>query len=155
MDISATGVAFAVVGVTALVLFATGTPGHRGGTAPAEPPDRMAAELAAAMPAAPPGPTVASASADGVTLRSVSFEFPTSDRTFPGGAAAAAINNNCTACHSAGMVLTQPRLTRADWEGEVNKMRATYKAPVPAEDVPAIVAWLADNHGVPAGVKPD
>jgi hypothetical protein len=80
----------------------------------------------------------------GVTLHSVSVELPAGDRIFPGGAKADAINNNCLACHSAGMVLTQPRLSRAEWQAEVEKMRNTYKAPVTAADMPAIVDYLAD-----------
>ena len=80
----------------------------------------------------------------GVTLHSVSVDFPDPGRLFPGGDKANAINNNCLACHSAGMVLTQPRLSRAEWEAEVNKMRNIYKAPVDASDVPTIIDYLAD-----------
>jgi len=80
-------------------------------------------------------------------LKSVNFDLPVGDRMFPGDAAADAINNNCLACHSAGMVLTQPRLSRAEWQAEVDKMRNTYKAPVAAEDVPAIVDYLAKLGG--------
>ena len=76
-------------------------------------------------------------------MHPVSVELPSSDRMFPGDAAADALNANCVACHSAGMVLNQPALTRAEWEGEVNKMRNIYKAPVATEDMPAIVAYLA------------
>jgi hypothetical protein len=76
--------------------------------------------------------------ASGVTLRSVSVQLPGSERMFPGDADV--INNNCLGCHSAGMVLTQPRLTRAVWQQEVEKMRSQYKAPVDEKDVPAIVA---------------
>jgi hypothetical protein len=75
----------------------------------------------------------------GVTLHSVSVEFPDPARMFPGDSKADAINNNCLACHSAGMVLTQPALSRAEWQSEVEKMRSTYKAPVEESDVPAIV----------------
>ena len=89
---------------------------------------------------AAPAPTVVAGG--GVTLRSVDIELPDSDRLFPGGNEADAINNNCLACHSAGMVLTQPSLSRADWQAEVDKMRNVYLAPVGAEDVPAIVDYL-------------
>jgi hypothetical protein len=78
----------------------------------------------------------------GVTLHSVNVEFPDPGRMFPGDSKADAINNNCLACHSAGMVLTQPALQRAEWQSEVDKMRNTYKAPVEASDVPAIVDYL-------------
>jgi hypothetical protein len=95
-----------------------------------------------AQPAAAPAASTASTvTGGGVTLHSVSTNFPDSDRLFP-GPAADAINNNCLACHSAGMVLTQPRLSRADWQAEVEKMRSFYKAPVDATDVPAIVDYL-------------
>jgi hypothetical protein len=78
----------------------------------------------------------------GVILHSVNVNFPDPARMFPGDAKADAINNNCLACHSAGMVLTQPVLSHAEWQSEVEKMRSTYKAPVEASDVPAIVDYL-------------
>src|SRR5579859_6066488 len=81
------------------------------------------------------------------SLKSVSVDLPAGDRQFPGGPAADAINNNCTACHSPGMVLTQPNLSKAAWEGEVQKMINAYKAPVEQKDVPAIVAYLVKNKG--------
>jgi hypothetical protein len=65
------------------------------------------------------------ATAAGVTLQSVSLDLPTSDRSFPGGGAADAINNNCLSCHSAGMVLNQPVLSRAARQAIVDKMRGT------------------------------
>ena len=54
-----------------------------------------------------------------MTLHSVNVSFPNSDRTFPGGAEADTINNDCLICHSAGMVLTQPSLSRAGWQDVV------------------------------------
>lgn len=86
-----------------------------------------------------------------LTLKSVSIDLPNGERTFPGGADAEAINNNCLACHSAGMVLNQPAMPRAAWETEVNKMIGVYKAPVAAEDVPAIVAYLDSTKGAKPG----
>jgi hypothetical protein len=100
---------------------------------------------AQAQPAHPGGTTVAVA---GVMLHSDHFDLPTGERMFP-GADADAINNNCLACHSAGMVLTQPALTRSAWQAEVEKMRTQFKAPVAEEDVPAIVAYLASHKGTP------
>ena len=80
-------------------------------------------------------------------LKSVTVDLPAGDRQFPGGPAADAINNNCTACHSPGMVLTQPNLPKAAWEAEVHKMVSVYKAPIEDADVPAIVAYLVANKG--------
>lgn len=81
------------------------------------------------------------------TLKSVSIDLPNGDRMFPEGSGSEAINNNCLACHSAGMVLNQPAMPRAAWETEVNKMINVYKAPVAAGDVPAIVAYLDSTKG--------
>jgi cytochrome c5 len=129
MNRSFSAVAFGVAIVTTAVLFANGPLGRQGGASP----------VAAAEQQAPAPSTV---STDGVTLRSVNVDFPDSDRQFE-GRGADAVNNNCLACHSAGMVLTQPCLPRAVWQAEVEKMRNTYKAPVDAKDVPAIVDYLA------------
>jgi cytochrome c5 len=84
---------------------------------------------------------------DALQLKSVNVDWPAGDSLFAGGAAADAINNNCLACHSAGMVLTQPILSRAEWQSEVDKMRNIYEAPVGAEDVPAIVDYLVNRGG--------
>jgi cytochrome c5 len=129
MNRSFSAVAYAAAIAAGAVLFAIGPFGRQGGASP----------VAAAEQQAPAPSTV---SAGGVTLRSVNVDFPDGDRRFE-GPGADVVNNNCLACHSAGMVLTQPRLSRAVWQGEVDKMRNTYKAPVEAADVPAIVDYLA------------
>ena len=77
-------------------------------------------------------------------LRSTTVDLPDGDRTFPPGPGADAVNNNCLACHSAGMVLNQPTLPKSTWVAEVNKMITNYKAPVAAKDVDAIVNYLAN-----------
>ena len=79
-------------------------------------------------------------------LKSVTVDLPTGDRMFT-GAGADAVNNNCLACHSAGMVLNQPALTRAAWQAEVHKMITVYKAPIDDADVPAILAYLVRIDG--------
>ena len=81
-----------------------------------------------------------------VELKSVKVDLPDSDRMFQ-GSGADAINNNCLACHSAGMVLNQPDLSRQAWAAEVNKMINAYKAPVAPEDVGAIVDYLVRTKG--------
>jgi hypothetical protein len=75
-------------------------------------------------------------------LKSVKIDLPDSDRIFPDGPGSDAINNNCLACHSAGMVLNQPALSKQAWAAEVNKMINNYKAPVAPEDVGPIVEYL-------------
>ena len=84
-----------------------------------------------------------------MTFKSVKVELPTGDRVFPGGDKADAINNNCVTCHSAGMVLNQPPLTKAAWAAEVHKMVNVYKAPVSDADADTIIAYLAATKGKP------
>jgi hypothetical protein len=134
MSLSIGTIAYGAVVIAGVTLFTIGTPDkHDRRNAPA-----AAAETGKAAPA----PSVATGG--GTTLHSVSFDIPNGERTFPGGAAADAINNNCLACHSAGMVLTQPAVSRSVWQGEVDKMRNFYKAPVAAAEVTAIVDYLAN-----------
>ena len=81
-------------------------------------------------------------------FKSVTVDLPTGDRLFPGGAGADSINNNCLACHSAGMVLNQPALPRAQWDAEVIKMHTAYKAPIDPKDVDAILDYLVSIKSV-------
>jgi cytochrome c5 len=86
--------------------------------------------------------TASAVRGSGVSLESVSVDLPEADRAFPDGQGVDAVTANCTGCHSANMVLMQPVLSAAAWQEEVSKMRKLYKAPVAAEDVPAIVGYL-------------
>ena len=103
---------------------------------------QIAAYAAAVGPNAPKAET----EVGGIKLRSVGFEIPAGGRAFPPGPNLEAMNTNCVSCHTPGMILTQPKLTRAEWTGEVTKMINVYKAPVDAADVPAIVEYLAALH---------
>jgi mono/diheme cytochrome c family protein len=85
--------------------------------------------------------------ADKLILKSVNVDLPAGDRMFPDGPGADAANENCLACHSAGMVLNQPALPKAAWEAEVDKMRNTYKAPIDEKDVDAILHYLISIKG--------
>ena len=80
-------------------------------------------------------------------LKPVKIDLPDSDKMFPAGPGSDAINNNCLACHSAGMVLNQPALSKQAWATEVNKMINNYKAPIAPEDVGAIVDYLTALKG--------
>lgn len=103
----------------------------------------------AAAPPSPATPDIAAGavSGGGVTLKSLSVNLPESDREFPPGPGVEVAQANCAACHSAGMVLNQPALSRATWEAEVRKMVAVYKAPVSDEDARTIVAYLDHIKG--------
>jgi hypothetical protein len=137
MAISVTAVAYGAVAIVGVTLFAIGTPAQRAA--------EMKPAITPVVAQSAPSPSVAAG--EGITLRSVNLSFPSSDRSFPGGAAADAITANCTACHSPGMVLEQPTLTASQWQAEVNHMRNDFKAPVADADVPAILAYLEQTKG--------
>jgi mono/diheme cytochrome c family protein len=80
-------------------------------------------------------------------LKSVNIDLPIGDRTFPDGVGSDTVNANCLACHSAGMVLNQPNLPKAQWRAEVEKMRTAYKAPIASKDIDTIVDYLASIKG--------
>ncbi len=67
---------------------------------------------------------------------------PDDERRFPepGGAL---INRNCLSCHSADMLLYQPRLNETQWRATIEKMRDAFHAPVAEADIPGLVAELA------------
>lgn len=88
-------------------------------------------------------------------LTSTDVTFPDdSDQMYPDGPHADLMNQNCVACHSPSMVLTQPPLTRDKWQEEVDKMRNTFKAPVAEADVPAIVDYLVALSAKQGGAAP-
>jgi cytochrome c5 len=80
-------------------------------------------------------------------LKTVNVTFPNSTRSLPAGPGQETAENNCLICHSAGMIMTQPRMPKTAWAAEVAKMRNVYKAPVDEKDVPAIVDYLAAVKG--------
>ena len=117
---------FVIVGLAAIVLAVIGAPNSR----------------QVPVPPAPVGPEPSSVSAAGFTLASTAVDLPIDDAQYPAGPHADVINANCTSCHSPGMALGRPMLSKDQWTAEVTKMREVYKAPVPASAVPAIVGYL-------------
>jgi mono/diheme cytochrome c family protein len=73
----------------------------------------------------------------------VRVELPMSLTPFPAGEGAVIANSQCLICHSAGMVLRQPARTQEQWKETINKMRSAYGAPLPAEQVDALAAYLS------------
>ena len=115
------------------------------------PADSQAPNARTAAYDADTGPHAPAAVAEGggIRLRSVGVDLPAEGRAFPPGPGVALVAGNCTSCHTPGMILNQPALTRADWTSEVNKMIHTYKAPVDEADVPAIVTYLVSLKVAP------
>jgi mono/diheme cytochrome c family protein len=77
----------------------------------------------------------------------VSVELPLSQISFPAGNGSVIANANCLICHSAGMVLRQPPLTQDEWTVEINKMRNSFGAPLPAAQVQALAQYLRSING--------
>ena len=77
----------------------------------------------------------------------VAVDLPTSETSFPAGKGADIANAQCLICHSAGMVLEQPPLTRGEWTGEINKMRNSFGAPLPPDQVEVLAKYLHSIDG--------
>ena len=84
-----------------------------------------------------------------VSAAPVSYKLPEETAAFRPGPNLEVVQNNCTGCHSADYIATQPRgpKYKADfWKAEVNKMIKLYGAPVADADVPRIVEYLAATY---------
>ena len=77
----------------------------------------------------------------------VNVELPLGDVEFPAGQDADLANVQCLICHSAGMVLRQPPLTKDQWRAEVVKMGAAFGAIVPADQVEPLTEYLFRING--------
>jgi mono/diheme cytochrome c family protein len=86
--------------------------------------------------------------------RNVSVDLPTSVALFPAGPGADIANGQCLICHSAGMVLRQPALTQEQLTAEIEKMRNVFGAPLPADQVEPLAAYLQSVLRSKAATKP-
>jgi hypothetical protein len=82
-------------------------------------------------------------------VKPISYQLPIETASFNPGANLEVVQNNCTGCHSADYIQTQPRGAnfKADfWRSEVNKMIKTYGAPIDEADVGKIVEYLSQTY---------
>ena len=77
------------------------------------------------------------------------FELPSETATFKPGPGVEAAKAQCLLCHSADYVSTQPRLPRAFWKANVQKMKEKFGAPIPTDQVDTLVEYLATTYGAP------
>jgi mono/diheme cytochrome c family protein len=97
---------------------------------------------------------LAAAAAAGFVLASavaapVSYALPDETAVFKPGPGLEVVQNNCTGCHSADYINTQPRgpkFKKDFWQAEVTKMIKLYGAPIEETDVPKIVEYLAATY---------
>ncbi len=83
------------------------------------------------------------------SAKPISYTLPEETAAFKPGANVEVVKNNCTACHSADYVQTQPRgpkFTKDFWQAEVTKMIKVYGAPIDDADVGKIVDYLTANY---------
>ena len=76
------------------------------------------------------------------------WKLPPETARFKTGPDAELVTANCLLCHSADYVSMQPPLERAAWTAIVEKMRKTYGAPLPEEQVGTVVDYLVAQYGV-------
>ena len=79
----------------------------------------------------------------------VVYKLPDETAAFKSGPNLEVVQNNCTGCHSADYINTQPRnvTSRKDfWQAEVTKMIKSYGAPIDDADIPKIVDYLAATY---------
>jgi sulfite dehydrogenase (cytochrome) subunit B len=79
----------------------------------------------------------------------VAYTLPEETAAFKPGPNLDVVKNNCSACHSADYVNTQPRgpkFKKDFWQAEVTKMIKVYGAPIDDADVPKIVDYLTATY---------
>ena len=79
----------------------------------------------------------------------INYKTPDEVAAFKPGPNLEVVQNNCTACHSADYVKTQPRgekFKKDFWQAEVTKMIKVYGAPIDDADVGKIVDYLAATY---------
>jgi sulfite dehydrogenase (cytochrome) subunit B len=79
----------------------------------------------------------------------ITYILPEETAAFKPGPDVDVVKNNCTACHSADYVATQPRGAKDKkgfWQAEVTKMMKVYGAPIEDGDVARIVDYLATTY---------
>ena len=84
-----------------------------------------------------------------VSAASISYDLPPETAAFKPGPNLEVVMNNCTGCHSADYIATQPRGAKFKedfWKAEVNKMIKVYGAPVTEADIAKIVEYLAATY---------
>ena len=92
---------------------------------------------------------IAALGAGAATAAPLNYAVPEETAAFKPGPNLDVVQNNCTACHSADYISTQPRgekFKRDFWQAEVTKMIKVYGAPIEDADVGKIVDYLTANY---------
>ena len=79
----------------------------------------------------------------------IAYVLPEETAAFKPGPNLDVVRNNCTGCHSADYISTQPqgpRYKKDFWQAEVSKMIKVYGAPIDEADIGKIVDYLAATY---------
>jgi len=78
----------------------------------------------------------------------INYKTPDEVAAFKPGPNLEVVQGNCSACHSADYVNTQPPMKdkKGFWQAEVTKMIKVYGAPIDDADVGKIVDYLATTY---------
>ena len=83
-----------------------------------------------------------------VTAAPVNYQLPDEVAAFKPGPNLEVVQGNCSACHSADYINTQPPMKdkKGFWQAEVTKMIKVYGAPIDDADDGKIVEYLAATY---------
>jgi len=101
------------------------------------------------FPLLPALAAIAALGAVAATAAPLNYAVPEETAAFKPGPNLDVVQNNCTACHSADYISTQPRGEKFKtdfWQAEVTKMIKVYGAPIDEADVGKIVDYLASTY---------
>jgi len=88
----------------------------------------------------------------------VKIELPTETPLFKAGPGSELVTAQCLTCHSSEYITIQPPFARPAWKASVEKMQKKFGAPIPPEQVDALVDYIVKNYGTEAadslGKKP-
>jgi mono/diheme cytochrome c family protein len=93
--------------------------------------------------------TLALAALAGAALAApINYKTPDEVATFKPGPNLEVVQGNCSACHSADYIATQPPMKdkQGFWQAEVTKMIKVYGAPIDDADIGKIVDYLATTY---------
>ena len=77
----------------------------------------------------------------------MTYKLPDETAHFKDAPGVEAVQNNCSACHSADYIATQPSgKGEKFWTAEANKMIKVYGASIDPSEVDAIAKYLAANY---------
>src|SRR5438876_6362234 len=83
-----------------------------------------------------------------VRVLALEFQLPPETAAFKQDKGAEIANGQCLICHSVEYVQMQPPMPRAFWKSSVQKMQQKYGAPIPDDQVEAVVDYLTKNYGI-------